>query len=194
MDCMVGKNVMGAGNQQERLDAEWVVGFVDGEGCFHVAINRQHRMTIGWQVLPEFRVVQHKNDEQILHKLQSFFGCGRVTVNNGDRKELRIRGLTNLGRIVNFFKHYPLKTKKLHSFEKFATIVDLMRQGRHLDREGLSEIARLTLEMNKRKNTSASKILRDCTPDTPKGEDTVRPPQRCGEASRNDWPAFERRS
>jgi len=163
----VGDNVMGAGNQQERLDAEWIVGFVDGEGCFHVGFNHQPKLSTGWQVLPEFRIVQHKNDEQILNKLQSFFGCGKVTVNNGDRKELRIRGLNNLGKVVNFFKQHPLKTKKHYSFEKFAAIVDLMRQGWHLNRNSLTEIARLALQMNRRKNTSASKILRDSAPDTP---------------------------
>ena len=34
-------NVMGADDQQERLKTVgWVVGFVDGEGCFSVAIQR----------------------------------------------------------------------------------------------------------------------------------------------------------
>lgn len=178
--------MVGAGNQQEKLDAEWVVGFVDGEGCFHVAFNRQSKMSTGWQILPEFRIVQHKSDEQVLTKLQEFFGCGRITVNNGDRKELRIRSLRDLGEVVSFFESHPLKTKKRHSFEKFATIVRLMQQGRHLINEGLAEAARLALQMNKRKNTSASRILRDSMPDTHKGEDRVRPPQRCGEASRND--------
>ena len=32
-------NATGAANQQERLDA-YIAGFVDGEGSFHVAINR----------------------------------------------------------------------------------------------------------------------------------------------------------
>src|SRR5207249_3305621 len=89
-------NVMGADNQQERLSAEWVVGFVDGEGCFFVGINRQPTMKIGWQVLPEFRVVQHEKDVAILQRLQEFFGCGQITTNHGDRKELRIRGLRQL--------------------------------------------------------------------------------------------------
>ena len=35
-----------------QLDAQWIVGFVDGEGCFHVSINAQEEMSIGFQVLP----------------------------------------------------------------------------------------------------------------------------------------------
>ena len=42
------ENPSGADNQQERLSADWVVGFVDGEGCFFVGINRQPSMKLGW--------------------------------------------------------------------------------------------------------------------------------------------------
>src|SRR3989344_1928394 len=88
----IRENVMGAENQQERLDEQWIVGFVDGEGCFYVGINypRNHR-----QVLPEFRVVQHQDDESLLNKIKNFFACGSVTKNHGDRKEVRVRGMNN---------------------------------------------------------------------------------------------------
>ena len=72
-------NPIGAGNQQESLSPDWVVGFVDGEGCFFVGINRQPTMKVGWQVFPEFRVVQHQRDVALLEQLQAFFGCGQIT-------------------------------------------------------------------------------------------------------------------
>jgi hypothetical protein len=37
---------MGADNQQERLDASWIVGFTDGEGCFHISINKIQGMSL----------------------------------------------------------------------------------------------------------------------------------------------------
>src|ERR1044071_5610238 len=98
-------NPSGADNQQERLSADWVVGFVDGEGCFFVGINRQPTMKVGWQVLPEFRVVRRERDVAVLEQLREFFGCGQITVNHGDRKELRIRGLKELSeQVVPFFE------------------------------------------------------------------------------------------
>ena len=141
---------MSAGNQQERLDADWITGFVDGEGCFHVAINKQPEMTLGWQVLPEFRVVQHQRDEQILHRMREMMGCGQVVVNHGDRKELRVRGLNNLNRIVTFFEAHPLQTKKQNDFKTFAKIISMMNKHEHLTREGLENIARLSATMNKK--------------------------------------------
>ena len=139
---------MGAGNQQERLDVKWITGFVDGEGCFHVAINRQKEMTLGWQVLPEFRVVQHQRDEQILHRIKTMFGYGQVVVNHGDRKEFRVRGIQNLNKITAFFEKHPLQTKKCKDFEIFATIIAMMNKREHLTREGLERIARLAATMN----------------------------------------------
>ena len=103
---------MGADNQQERLDNKWIVGFTDGEGCFHVAINRQPKMTLGWQVLPEFRIVQHKRDIDVLKKIQKHLGLGKVVQNHGDRFELRIRGLKNLQALIGFFKKHKLQTIK----------------------------------------------------------------------------------
>ena len=143
-----GENAMGADNQQERL-GNWTVGFVDGEGCFHVAINRQPKMKLGWQVLPEFRVVQHKRDEKILNNLVKMFGCGSVVNNHGDRKEFRVRGLENLKHIISFFEKNPLQTTKQESFERFAKIIKLMCDGKHKSSEGLRLIANLAWQMNR---------------------------------------------
>ena len=102
-----GEKVTGADNQQERLDANWIVGFVDGEGCFHISINKIPEMSLGWQVLPEFRIVQHEKDESVLYKIKNYFGFGNVKINrkdhHGARKEFRVRGMENLNRIVIFF-------------------------------------------------------------------------------------------
>src|SRR5919106_2736414 len=69
-------------NQQERLKtAGWVVGFVDGEGCFSCSIYRNHRMTLKWQVRPAFDVVQGESSRDVLEDLIHFFGCGKVYIN-----------------------------------------------------------------------------------------------------------------
>lgn len=130
------------------LSAEWVVGFVDGEGCFHVGLNRQPEMSVGYQVLPEFVVVQHTRDRQILLALKRFFGAGSVRSNHGDRDCLRIRQLEALARVCEFFMEHPLKTKKNVDFRKFRRIVLLMQQQRHLTRDGLVEIIDIAMDMN----------------------------------------------
>ena len=137
-----------ADNQQESLEAEWIVGFVDGEGCFHVAINRQPKMTLGWQVLPEFRIVQHQRDIAVLYKIRDTLGVGIVTRNHGDRFEVRVRGMENLKKLISFFKDHHLQTTKKRNFEIFSEIITLMDHKAHLTIEGLNQIAALASSMN----------------------------------------------
>jgi hypothetical protein len=113
------------------LETQWVVGFVDGEGCFHVSINPHKEMAVGYQVLPEFTVVQHQRDVQVLHGLKAYFGCGVVRVNHGDRMAYRVRSIEHLAqRIVPFFLKHPLKTSKNIDFLKFRDVVFTLWSGR----------------------------------------------------------------
>ena len=133
-----------------KLEAQWIVGFVDGEGCFYVGINPHLEMTAGVQVLPEFTVVQHRRDVQILHALKAHFGCGVVRVNHGDRMAYRVRGRQHLlERIVPFFMEHPLRTKKNVDFLKFRNVLLLMEKGAHLKSDGIATIRKIASEMNR---------------------------------------------
>ena len=133
-----------------RLEAHWVVGFVDGEGCFFVGINKHQEMTAGFQVLPEFTVVQHKRDIQLLHALKGFFGCGVVRTNHEDRMAYRVRSLQHLSeRIIPFFERHPLKSKKNIDFIKFRKVVQLTEKKEHLKPEGIQKIRRIASTMNR---------------------------------------------
>jgi hypothetical protein len=136
------------------LQAQWIVGFVDGEGCFYVGINPHDDMSVKHQVLPEFTVVQHKRDLQVLYALKKYFQCGVVRVNHGDRMAFRVRGLKNLNeRIVPFFEKHQLKTKKRQDFMAFRQILLKMNSGAHLTEEGIVEIKEIASKMNTQKSS-----------------------------------------
>jgi hypothetical protein len=79
---MSSENPSGAVNQQERPGLEqWIVGFVDGEGCFSISVVRNRTSKLGWQVQHEFVVSQSAHSTDTLEMLQGFFGCGFVYVN-----------------------------------------------------------------------------------------------------------------
>ena len=146
----------GAVNQQERPGFEqWVVGFVDGEGCFSVPIFRQPSAKLGWQVQPEFAVVQAAPSAHVLSDLQTFFEFGRVGVNRRhdnhrhDMWRWSVRSLGDLStRILPFFEQNPLRTAKAREFDKFSTVVRMMRRRQHLSVQGLCYIAGLAESMN----------------------------------------------
>lgn len=131
------------------LESQWIVGFVDGEGCFHIAINEHPEMKAGVQVLAEFTIVQHERDVQLLHALKTYFGCGVVRSNHGDRMAYRVRGIEHLTNIiVPFFEKHVLRTKKHIDFLKFRDVILMMNRGEHLTAEGLEKIREIQGQMN----------------------------------------------
>ena len=179
---MSSDNPHGADNQQEtkgpegRLDPWWVVGFVDGEGCFPVALHRNTkyaRSTGGWQLTPVFQVYQHEKGRELLERVRAFFGVGKV-VPKGPRSSVltySVGALPTLEQhILPFFERYrPLV--KGPDFDTFAEIVRSMRAKEHLTREGFDRLVRLAYAMNAHGKAALTAdrnhpagILRDCTP------------------------------
>ena len=157
-ESLLRENATGADNQQERLKTVgWIVGFVDGEGCFSVTIQKATTAT-GWQVFPEFVVTQGEKSLSALRDLQEFFGCGKIFVNrrhDNHREHLYrfcVRSMADLrDKIIPFFRENQLRTAKRTDFEKFARVLELMDERRHLNSEGLVEIANIAQTMNRKK-------------------------------------------
>ena len=189
---MPGDNPSGADNQQERPGLEqWIVGFVDGEGCFSCPIQRNRVMTLGWQLQPVFSVVQGERSVRALELIQSFFGRGRIYRNrrhDNHREDLMSYQVHRrddlLTIIVPFFEANPLVTAKRDDFEKFAVIVRMMEEGLHLRVDGLVRIAKITETMNHRKPSrflESSEAIRQPTLLDGRVEEMVLPPWRHGE-------------
>jgi hypothetical protein len=127
------------------LTTEWVVGFVDGEGCFHIGFRRHPGLRTGIQVLPEFVVTQHASDVQILHALKAFWGCGVVRRQTPHGVMCyRVRNITHLReRIVPFFEAHSLKTRKKLAFLRFRQVLRRMERGDHLTPDGVRALRAL---------------------------------------------------
>ncbi len=141
-----------------RLEAQWIVGFVDGEGCFHITIKPHKEMKTGYQVLPEFAVVQHEQDIQVLYALKKYFGCGVVRLDCKEhisvRMAYRVRSQEHLLKIIiPFFMKHPLKTQKHIEFKKFRRVLLKMEKGMHLTEEGIVEIRTILSQINRLKDT-----------------------------------------
>ena len=177
---MDSENPGGAGNQQERLVEfrGWVIGFVDGEGCFSIGFIRQSDRVgrrgykTGSQVAHEFAVTQGASSVDCLDELREFFGVGQVLGNTryDNHREHLYRYVVRrrsdlLETVIPFFRQHPMRTAKQQNFEKFARCVELIAAGRHLHVDGLIEIAEIAQTMNRRKpRHDLIRILRDHTP------------------------------
>ena len=176
-------NASSADNQQERLMMiGWVVGFVDGEGCFSINFvkqpdrkekNRIHRgYKTGVQIAYEFAVTQGISSLDCLKELHDFFGVGALYINKryDNHKEhlyrYTVRKRDDLMKvIIPFFEKHTLKTSKKKNFELFAKSMREIEKGTHLTNDGIIKIIKLSEQMNHKKSKAhIIRILRNQTP------------------------------
>ena len=162
-------------DQQERLD-DYLAGYVDGEGSFHVAVQRNPSTTFGWQLVPEFHVSQNPERASVLLLLQARLGCGRIRPNarSGGRDKSLVFVVRNrkdlTEKVIPFFTRHPILSEKRFEFETFAAIVQAMALGEHRAEDGFRRLLGLALRMNGngryRREDWSSRILRGHTPNT----------------------------
>jgi hypothetical protein len=157
-DYMDSENPSGADNQQETaspcfvLDPNWIVGFVDGEGCFSVSVHRSsmmHRQR-GWQLQPVFHIYQHHDHRDVLEAMIPVFGCGRIRPKgpNSNVWTFAVDGLSRLeAAVLPFFERYPPVVKR-QDFAAFSDIVRSMRRKEHLTPAGFERLVRVAYGMN----------------------------------------------
>lgn len=136
-------------------DPNWIIGFVDGEGCFFVRVQENKNSSKKYVTL-KFQLVQHIRDLNLIKSLEEYFGCGRVET----RKDLAYYVVTVASdvfyKIVPFFNNYPLQGVKQENFEDFSKIVSLIKNKEHLTESGLDKIKQIKSRMNKQRVYSDS--------------------------------------
>ena len=136
------------------MDGQYIAGFVDGEGSFHIAFQKRPDLKFGWQAVPEFHVNQNFPSRSVLGGIRDALQCGYIKSNDAagkrdktlvyvvrDRKDL-------LKKVIPFFEQYPLQTEKRKDFESFRTVVRMMETNQHLTKEGFEKIVQLAFSMN----------------------------------------------
>jgi hypothetical protein len=128
----------------------YISGYVDGEGCFTVSIAPRASLRVGWEVRPSFSVSQNGDRAEVLHAIESYFGCGAIRPDRSDRtlkwETRRIEDL--LDRVIPHFEAYPLLSGKRYDFDRFASVCRMMADDVHRRRDGLIEIVELVRGMN----------------------------------------------
>ena len=173
------ENVMSAENQQERLiSSDWIVGFVEGEGCFSVGFIKQPDRSYkkgyktGIQVWHEFAITQGASSLNALKKIKKFFKVGNIYINKryDNHTEHLYRYVVRkredlLKVVIPFFKSHKMHTQKKEQFERFVKTFEMVMKGNHLSNEGLIKIIKIAENMNVKKDRSELiRILREHMP------------------------------
>ena len=159
---------MSADNQQatrKNISDEYFAGFTDGEGCFYVGFGKRNDLPLKWQVITEFHVSQNPGGKNLLEAFKDRLGCGYLKPNHAknfkdkswvfivkDRKDLK-------EKLVPFFKKNPLYTAKQQDFVIFTKVLEIIEQGKHLQKTGLKEILDLVFDNKRITNKKYSKEM-----------------------------------
>lgn len=111
-------------------DPHWVAGFATGEGCFSVGIYKSKSSKLKYSIQLGFYLNQNKRDHLLLSELVNYFSCGNI-------KEDHVNNTTVFyvykffdinGKIISFFKQYPILGSKRLDFEDFCRVTHLMKE------------------------------------------------------------------
>ena len=132
-------------------DYYWFTGFVDGEGCFFVNIQKS-TSKIGETPSLKFLITQHERDAALLQNFIDYLGCGRYSKQSGETAAAGYYTVSNftdiMQIIIPFFDKYPLQGTKLNDFEDFKLVSSYISNKSHLSLEGLNKIKLIKSRMN----------------------------------------------
>ena len=116
------------------MEKEYVLGLVDGEGCFNVRVNRQRRRA---RIELKFSLKLRHQDKKVLDELQRFFGCGKVYIQNDKRANhslcyrFEVQNKKEIcEKVIPFFEqNCPRLPSRKRDFELFKKIAELSQDG-----------------------------------------------------------------
>lgn len=136
-------------------DPNWIAGFTSGEGSFMINILNSSSNLIGFQVTAIFQLTQHIRDEQLMKSLIEFFDCGKLYIYKEYKDTVNFKVQNSLDlteKILPFFQKYPNQGVKLLDYLDFVSVIEIIKNKRHLTQTGLDEIRKINSRMNKKRS------------------------------------------
>ena len=151
-DTNINTRDFSLGSPEQKLASQWVTGISDSEGNFSISTQKTkngHKFTLA------YKVTQKTHSAGILYDLQRYFECGNVHIDNRGEDALKFN-VTKLDdiifKIIPHFDSYPLLTSKNLDYQDFRRIAYMMKDGLHLNEEGMTNIITIKENMNSKRS------------------------------------------
>jgi len=150
------------------MDSRWLLGFIEGEGCFSVGFIRQKGTPFGYQIKAMFIIKITESEKKVLEKIRSYLGgIGNIyfescelnrtkgMINANDSVSFRVTHLEELEKIIGLLKkeEFVSEQKRL-DFKNWVRCISILKNKKHLTKKGFLEIAYLRSKMHKRKQSN----------------------------------------
>ena len=151
----------------------YIAGFVDGEGSFVIALRKRSDFVKKWQTNLIFNVAQR--DISNLVMIKKYLGIGRLQTRKDGVHYYIVENPQDIhNRIIPFFKRYNFFSElKKKNFAIFGKAADIMRNKKHLTKDGLLEVIMLREKINEGKGRKRKYNLQDYL-NSQKSSETIR--------------------
>lgn len=106
----------------------WLVGFIEAEGCFLCLVRKNVKHLIGYQVTLSFSLYQHIRDLDLMLKIKDYLGFGIITQNSS---VVRLTKKSDIDALISFFKNHMLLGSKGLDLEDFIRIQEIINNNLH---------------------------------------------------------------
>ena len=132
-------------------DIYWLIGFVEGEGCFMVVIQQSKSKKTTHNVSLRFTITQHTRDSVLFESILNYLGCGRCYVSRNEVAFITSTFSDITSKIIPLFNKYPLLGTKKEDYSDFKKVAELVRSKDHLTPEGIEKIRIIQSNMNSKR-------------------------------------------
>ena len=140
------------------IDASYIVGLTDGEGCFYVNLTERDKVKnpkAHIRARSHFYIKLRVDDLTVLEKIKKYLGFGFIYYQKEKRKNhsacyrFEVNSNADKLKLIEFFIKYPLHSpKKKRDFEIFSQVTKMIINQEHFTTKGVSIIRQLKLSMH----------------------------------------------
>ncbi len=149
------------------LSKDYILGFVEGEGCFSIAIgkniDRRSRPSgkknniknpYLFTVRPSFRITNSVSNIKVLEEIKDTLGFGQIYTQerNNNRSQtvayFYTKSIAECLMAKEFFSGLTFRTTKGKDFALWCQGLEIIQSKKHLQKEGLLELCALRDQMN----------------------------------------------
>lgn len=138
----------GVSKNNIKLNPLFVTGFIDGEGCFGVNVQRSPLYRTGFQIQLFFCINLHEKDKPLLEQIKNLFSVGSIYKHGSKSSRFIVQSIKDMRVIIDHFDQYPLITDKWADYQLLKQIFNKILSKEHLTLEGLGKIVSIKASMN----------------------------------------------
>lgn len=135
----------------KNLEPYYITGLFEGEGWFGVSISysQKEKLRAGAQVSLNIGINMNQRETALIESVRDYFGCGTIEIRKNGMIQYRVRKFSDIvSKIIPFFDKYPFVGGKLKDYEIFKLISNLMKDGKHLTKDGFENILKIKKELH----------------------------------------------